>query len=186
MSQRVPTLETERLLLKEVTLEHVEAYARHFVNYQVIRHLSAAVPWPYPPGGVRRFFEEQVLPRQGKNRWMWGLFLRGAPGELIGAVELWREGIPEHRGFWLAEERWGMGYMTEACAAVHDFAFERAGFEELIFSNAVGNHRSRRVKEKAGAVRIGLQEARFVDPSLTQYELWRLRREDWRAAQAGR
>ena len=95
----VPSLRTDRIYLRGVTLDDAEAYERHFVNYEVIRYLSNRVPWPYPAGGVRTFFKDFVLPRQGRDRWMWGIFLSSAPDELIGALELWRAGVPEHRGF---------------------------------------------------------------------------------------
>jgi hypothetical protein len=40
--------------------------------------------------------------------------------------------------------------MTEAVSPIMDYALEVLGFDRLIFSNAVGNERSRRVKEKTG------------------------------------
>ncbi|MBK9040937.1 MAG: hypothetical protein IPL83_17585 [Bdellovibrionales bacterium] len=42
-----PTIETKRLILKEVSL----------VDYEVIGHLTSAVPWPYPKNGVKEFLE---------------------------------------------------------------------------------------------------------------------------------
>jgi RimJ/RimL family protein N-acetyltransferase len=156
-----------------------EAWEQGFVDYEVIRHLSSAVPWPYPAGGVRDFLLEQVLPRQGKDRWVWGLFLREAPDALIGVVDLWRDGRPEHRGFWLARAHWGQGFMTEAVTAVNDHAFAALGFEVLVFANAVGNVASRRVKEKTGARLREVSPASFVDPRYTEHEVWELRKEDW-------
>lgn len=111
-----------------------------------------------------------ILPTQGIDRWMWGIFLKENPSEMIGSVDLWRKGIPENRGFWLGEPFWGKGYMTEAVAPITEYAFTQLGFEELIFSNALGNVKSRRIKEKAGAVLTGLRETSFVDPKLTQAE----------------
>ena len=117
------SLETKRLLLKPLTLEHEADYKKHFVNYNVVRTLSDLVPWPYPEDGVRHFIEKMVLPFQGDTKWVWGIFLKGRPGELIGAVDLWRNGKPEHRGFWLSEEYWGKGIMTEASGRVTEYAF---------------------------------------------------------------
>ena len=177
-----PELETQRLYLKQVTADDAEAYESGFSHYQVIRYLSESVPWPYPKGGVASFLESKVIPLQGVDQWMWGLWVKSQqPGvdRLIGAVHLWRAGIPEHRGFWLAESEWGRGYMTEACEAVNHCAFERLGFTELIFSNAVGNVASRRIKEKTGCELVDILPGRFVDPTFTQREIWRLTRERW-------
>jgi [ribosomal protein S5]-alanine N-acetyltransferase len=69
--------------------------------------------------------------------------------------------------------------MTEAVKPVTDFAFEDLGFEQLVFTNAVGNQRSRRIKEKTGARLIDVRPAKFVDPSYSAHEIWELRRSDW-------
>jgi ribosomal-protein-alanine N-acetyltransferase len=108
------------------------------------------------------------------------LFLKTTPEEMIGNVDL-RWGTSENRGFWLARRFWGQGLMTEACEAVTDYAFDVLGFERLMLCNAVGNIRSRRIKEKAGATFLYVEPARFVDPVLTQHEVWELRRTAWAA-----
>ncbi len=182
---RVPTFETDRLVLSPVTLDDVDAYERHFVDYEVIRFLSAQVPWPYPEGGVETFLREHVLPRQGDDDWMWGIRLAANPSALIGVVHLWREGRPEHRGFWLGREYWGRGFMTEAVKPVMDYAFESLGFEALVFTNAAGNIGSRRIKEKTGARLVAVEAAEFVDPAFTTHEIWRLTRADWRRVRDG-
>lgn len=181
MSAPVATLKTARLILRPVGLEDAPDYEKHFVDYEVIRNLAAAVPWPYPAGGVEAFLRDVILPRQGLDRWTWGIFRKENPGALIGCVDLWRAGNPENRGFWLGRAYWGQGLMAEATDTVTDHAFTHLGFEKLVFSNAVGNLRSRRVKEKAGARLIGTRPARFVDPAFTVSETWELTKEEWRA-----
>lgn len=175
----LPVFETERLILKEVTLEHAKDYQTHFNDYEVISQLAAQVPWPYPENGAQYFIENIILRNQGKDRWIWGIFLKTNPNELIGAIDLWRDGIPEHRGFWLGRKFWGQGLMTEAVAPITDYAFQKLGFEKLILSNAVGNTRSRRVKEKAGALLIGTRPTKFVDPKYQEAETWELTKENW-------
>lgn len=175
----IPTFETTRLLLVPVSLDDVASYQKHFVDYEVIRHLAAQVPWPYPENGVAEYFKNVLLPPQGVDRWAWGVRLTTAPNEVIGCVDLWRKGEPENRGFWLGRKFWGSGYMTESVAPITDYAFESLGFETLVFANAVGNVRSRRVKEKTGARLIDVRPAAFVDPQYTQHEIWELAKSDW-------
>lgn len=175
----LPKFETKRLILKEITLQDAPSYEKNFVDYEVIRHLSSAVPWPYPKDGIVEFINSFILPNQGKNRWLWGIFLKQNPGELVGVVDLWREGKPENRGFWLARKLWGEGIMTEAVEPVTDYAFGELGFVKLVFANAVGNIASRRVKEKTGARLIDVRPAKFVDPKYTEHEVWELKKEDW-------
>jgi ribosomal-protein-alanine N-acetyltransferase len=175
----LPAFETKRLLLRAVTEADAPSWQRNFADYEVIRYLAARVPWPYPADGVITFLKNQVLPFQGDNKWVWGIFLKSDPGELVGVVDLWREGRPENRGFWLARKHWGRGIMTEAVEPVMDYAFNELGFEKLCFANAVGNIGSRRVKEKTGAKLLRVEPAKFVDPAFSEHEIWELKKEDW-------
>lgn len=177
----MPQFETRRLLLRAVHASDIPCFEKYFVDYDVVGHLAAAVPWPYPAKGVQTFLETAVFPQQGKTRWTWGIFLKENLDELIGVVDLWRDGKPENRGFWLGKKFWGQGFMTEAVRPVIDYAFESLGFETLVFSNAVGNEKSRRVKVKTGARFIEVQTANFVNPNYTQKEIWELSKHDWKA-----
>ncbi len=160
-------------------MEDVPSYQKHFIDYEVIRHLARAVPWPYPEEGVAEFLKE-IIATQGNNQWFWGIFLKENPAELIGVVDLWRPGHPEHRGFWLGRKFWGQGIMTEAVIPVMDYAFDSLGFEIMILSNALGNVRSRRVKEKTGARLLGVRPAPHVDPNLNESEDWEITKEAWK------
>lgn len=44
---QTPQLETERLILRPLALSDAPAIQRHFDNWNIIRHLSTVVPWPY-------------------------------------------------------------------------------------------------------------------------------------------
>lgn len=177
---KIQELETKRLKLIPVTMADRENYLKYFVDYEVIRFLSRAVPWPYPDNGVDYFLKEMVEPFQGKSRWVWGLHLKDQKiSGLIGAIDLFQDGKPEHRGFWLGRKFWNQGFMSEAAEAVNRYAFEELGFEELIFSNAVGNLASSKVKEKTGAKKIKVIESEFVDPNLTHSEIWSLSKDEW-------
>ncbi|OJY00404.1 MAG: hypothetical protein BGP04_22800 [Rhizobiales bacterium 62-17] len=65
-----------------------------------------------------------------------------------------------------------------------DYAFDELGFDELIFSSAAGNERSRRVKEKTGATFIKREPSGFVDPAYMERELFKLTKSEWRAFRA--
>lgn len=172
-------LETRRLILKPIEIDHASSYEKNFVDYEVIRHLSASVPWPYPEDGIRNFIKDYIIPNQGKDRWSWGMFLKSSPNEMIGGVELWRKGCPENRGFWLGKEYWGNSYMTEANEVILDYAFLYLNFEKLVFSNAKGNIGSRKIKEKTGAVLKEVVPSRFVDERYTESEVWALKKDNW-------
>lgn len=177
---KLPIFKTKRLVLKEVGLQNASSYQKNFNDYEIIRNLALGVPWPYPEDGALSYIRDVILKEQCKDRWIWGIFFKDEPNEIIGCVDLWREGHPEHRGFWLSRKYWGQGLMTEAVEPVTDYAFEDLGFEKLIFSNALGNMASRRVKEKTGARFLRIEKGAFVDPKLTEQEIWELSKSNWK------
>lgn len=60
-----------------------------------------------------------------------------------------------------------------------DYAFTELGFEKLIFSNALGNNNSRRIKEKTEAIFIEAIPAQYVNSLYTEKEIWGLTKEEW-------
>ena len=71
--------------------------------------------------------------------------------------------------------------MTEALAPVIECAFSSLGFEKLLFSNAVGNARSARSREKSGAPFLRREAARYVGPSYTERNIYELSKTTWHA-----
>jgi ribosomal-protein-alanine N-acetyltransferase len=174
-----PTFVTERLVARPIQLADAASYEKNFADYEVISQLSDQVPWPYPTGGVHDYLQNVILPKQGNNFWTWALTRIEDPTEVIGTVDLWRHGCPENRGFWLGQKYWGQGLMTEALAPITSYAFEHLSFSKLVLSNAFGNTRSRRIKEKSGAHLVAVVPGRFLNPNYTLKEVWELKQEDW-------
>lgn len=177
-----PTLTTPRLRLEPIALRHVPDLQRHFADWEVIRRLSTAVPWPYPPDGVRRFVVDDLEPRIAAGRAMaWALVLPDR-GEAIGLLE-WRcdADVDDHRGFWLGRAHQGQGLMTEAVTAFHDYIFvERDDVERIFVLNAQSNVASRRVKQKTGAELVGHADLEHHSGE-TRTQRWVVTRERWRA-----
>ncbi len=180
MSVIFPEIKTKRLILKAVTEADIPAYQKHFAHWEIVRYLTKSVPWPYPDDGAEQYLKNCILPKQGSNLWMWGIFLPDNIDELIGIVHICKKDKVGHRGFWLAKEHHGQGYMTEAVIPVIDFAFKELDIEKFIFENAVVNRKSARIKEKTGATLIEVKPAEFIDPDVKEEEIWELTASDWK------
>ncbi len=48
----VPELVTDRLILRQLQLEDAEQTQQLFPQWEVVKFLTAAVPWPYPEDGA--------------------------------------------------------------------------------------------------------------------------------------
>lgn len=75
---------------------------------------------------------------------------------LAGCVGLRGIGGPAPElGYWLAPDRWGRGYATEATAAVLDLAFGRLGASEIASGVFAGNDASLAVQRRLGFAIVG-------------------------------
>jgi [ribosomal protein S5]-alanine N-acetyltransferase len=176
-----PTLQTERLILRPLSLSDAPAIQRHFNNWNIIQHLAQVVPWPYPENGAETFIARELeRVAEGQVIYNWMLVLRGGDGEAIGNIRLrpWADDPKGNRGFWLAERYWNQGLMTEAVTAVNDFAFRVLGVDVLHVCNAVANEASRRVKQKTGAEFVGYIEVPHHNGQ-SRSEHWKVTREKW-------
>jgi RimJ/RimL family protein N-acetyltransferase len=69
--------------------------------------------------------------------------------------------------------------MSEAIIPINQYAFTELKFEKLIFSNAKENIGSSKIKQKSGATFLRFEKSEFVDPTLTESEVWELTKQDW-------
>lgn len=176
----VPTLETERLLLRPLELSDAEQVQILFPHWEVVKYLNAIVPWPYPPDGALTYYRDHALPAMARgDEWHWTLRLKENPGQIIGAIGLIR-GATDNRGFWLAIPWQRQGLMTEAVIAVNDYWFDGLGFPVLRAPKAIANVASRRISEKTGMRMVGAEERNLVSGRHSS-EMWEITAEEWRA-----
>ena len=117
----IPTLTTERLLLKPLVAADAVQIQQRYPRWEIVRYMVASVPWPYPENGAENYVNNVALPDMAKGiAWFWTIRSREAPDELMGLICLY-DVEDNNRGFWLAPEFQGQGYMREASIAVTDF-----------------------------------------------------------------
>ena len=180
---KTPLLETERLILRPVSLEDAPAIQKHFNNWNIIKNLTHAVPWPYPDDGAETFLRELALPNvDAGHAHIWTLSLKEGNGEAIGLIDYHENRTSEsggNRGFWLAETYWRNGYMSEAIISVQDWLFFTKGITKMIVVNAESNEGSRRVKEKTGAKLIG-QSSLLHHNGISNTQIWEITAKSWK------
>jgi RimJ/RimL family protein N-acetyltransferase len=177
------TLETERLYLRPLVLSDAPQVQAKFPRWEIVKFLSAHIPWPYPADGAETFIRDIALPAIDRgDEWHWSLRPKSEPSELIGVISLMRE-CDNNRGFWLDPDWQGQGLMTEACAAVTDYWFDGLGQSVLRVPKAIQNIRSRRLSERTGMRLVATCERDYVCGRLPA-ELWEITSEEWRARRA--
>jgi ribosomal-protein-alanine N-acetyltransferase len=144
---------TERLLLREPTLDDLDALAAMFADDEVMRFIGAG-------GALGRDRAQGVIEREIANHAErgWGEWIteERATGDAIGlcGLILWPDidGAEELEvAYLLARGAWGKGYATEAAAAIRDHALA-LGTERPVSLIYPDNGASIRVAEKNGMV----------------------------------
>ncbi|CAD5298333.1 N-acetyltransferase [Bosea sp. 62] len=183
MANIVPSLETERLLLKPLALDDAPAIQAIFPQWEIVRFLASHIPWPYPPDGAESFLRTVALPGMAAGtEWHWSLRQKAEPERLIGVISL-LIGEKNNRGFWIAPEWRGQGLMSEAVVAVTDFWFEVLGRDLLRAPKAVENIASRRISQSSGMRMVGVETHSFVSGEHPA-EIWEITAAEWRAHRA--
>jgi RimJ/RimL family protein N-acetyltransferase len=163
----------------------VMAIQQGFSQWDVVKDLDAAVPWPLPRDWAASEMSDTLQGMARGEKCRWAITLKG-DDELIGAIELRRDDgtSRNQRAFWLMPTHWGRGLMTEAAERVTAFAFLTLGWPQLWLTNAAANVASHRIKEKQGAHIVDRRPGRYVSGDGVEVT-WLLRREDWVARRTG-
>jgi [ribosomal protein S5]-alanine N-acetyltransferase len=171
-------LETSRLWLRPLELADAEQTQILFPQWEIVRFLTKAVPWPYPPDGALTYYRNIALPAMERgDAWHWTLRLKTSPDQLIGGISLRRSG-DENRGFWLGLPWQRQGLMSEASEIVTDFWFDVLAFSVLRVPKAISNVASRRISEKQGMRVIATAERDYVAGPFPS-EIWEITAEEW-------
>jgi [ribosomal protein S5]-alanine N-acetyltransferase len=176
----IPELETARLLLKPLDIADAEQIQTLFPHWEIVRFLTKAVPWPYPPDGALTFLREVALPEMERgDAWHWTLRLKENPTQMVGSIGVLK-GDDINRGFWTALPWQRQGLMTEASIAVTDYWFETLGFPVMRIPKAIENVASRRISERQGMRIVAVEEHEYVS-GIWPTEIWEITAEEWLA-----
>jgi len=145
----IPTLTTDRLILRAFAEQDVDALHRVLSDPQVHQYF----PRTDSPSReeVERIIARQLAHWQEHGCGWWAVLCRESQ-ELIGWCGL--QFLPEFGetevAYLLSRPYWGKGLATEAAGAAVQFGFQTLGLERLVAIAHVENAASQRVIEKLG------------------------------------
>lgn len=161
----IPTLETDRLILRAPKAEDFEAYAAFSASPR-----SAGVGGPY--NRARAFSRMCDLighwHLRGYGRWMLEEKSSGQPMGVVGLFfpEDWPE--PEI-GWSVFDAAEGKGYAHEAAVAARSYAYDIMGWNTVISLTVAGNTRSEALAKRMGCSLDGV----FDHPEFGPMNIWR-------------
>jgi len=165
-----PIIETERLILREHTLNDLPELFELRSNTQIMENIDKA--------GFIDMSEAVAQYERMKNGYetstgiSWGVTLKDGNDKVIAGCGLWRIVREHYRaeiGYAALPQYWNQGIISEAIKAVCDFGFNTIGIHSIEANLNPGNIRSARVLEKNGFVKEGyfkqnhFFEGKFID-----------------------
>ncbi len=148
MAERVPEIQLGRCLLREWRHGDEPSLVRCADNRKIWDNVRDAFPHPYTRESAREWISTGSRRERTLN------FAIVAGGEAVGGIGL-IFGTDVYRrcaeiGYWLGEEYWGQGIMTETVKAVVEYALGHFDLCRIYAAVFESNNASRRVLEKAG------------------------------------
>lgn len=124
------TIETPRLILREMTENDFDALYKVLADTDIMRHY----PYVFDEERVRGWIESNVKRYEIFGFGLWAVCLRGS-GEMIGDCGLTMQRVngvirPEI-GYHIRADRQRRGYAKEAACAVRDWTFENTPFRSV-------------------------------------------------------
>ena len=145
------TLETERLLLKAITRDYIDAIFRAFTA-KIAQHMTSR------PATYRTETEAFIITAMQENEQQTGLtlaILDRQTADFLGVVSLRVLNSPQPElGIWLKKEAHGQGLGREAVRALKNWADARLTYDYLRYPVDYRNKASRRIAESLNG-RIG-------------------------------
>ena len=177
---RLPRLETDRLLLRPMTMHDAQDIYAYSQDPEVARYVLWSA---HRSLGESRAYLRYILRQYHEGApSSWGIVLK-ATGRLVGTIGYMaysEENSTVEIGYSLARPLWNQGLMTEALFAVLSFSFERMQIHRVEAQHDAANPASGRVMRKCGMRHEGrlrgrvYNKGRFVD-----VDLYAMIREDW-------
>lgn len=159
--KETPELETERLVLRKITMEDAEDIYDYASDEEVPRYMT----WnTHKNIDNTKAFINFILKRyEMDDAGEWGIILKRT-GRLIGCIGFANKDEINRRaevGYVLSRKYWGQGIMPEALRRILQFGFEEMGLNRIECCHFLPNERSGRVMQKAGMSFEGIAREKF-------------------------
>lgn len=142
-------LKLSRCTIRELRLTDAESLAKHANNRKVSIMLRDRFPYPYTIQDARNFLERATSEANPER-----IFCIEIGGGAVGTIGI-HVGEDVHRltgeiGYWLGEDFWGRGVMSEVVPVFVNYCFEKFALKRISAKASSNNPVSAHILEKAG------------------------------------
>lgn len=172
----IPTLETDRLILREMRNADLDAFASFMADEEVTRYIA---PAPMSRADAWRSLAQTLGHWHLRGYGMWAV-VRKQDGAFIGRVGMLNpEGWPGLEiGWTLGKPYWSKGYASEAAAAAVRYAFLTQPVDKLISCIDPDNVASQAVAQRIGETK-GPRYELVLSGRAYPVDIWGITRGEW-------
>lgn len=184
---RMPVIETERLLLRKVEMKDAQDMYEYSCDPLVARHVlwDAHTSVNDTKGYIRYMLRRYRLGEPSS----WGIEDK-ATGKIVGTIGyMWyqEDNNAVEVGYSLARRHWNKGYMTEALRAVIDYSFQTLGLHRIEAQHETDNEASGAVMRKCGMEKEGTLRGRLYNKGkYVDVNVYAILQEDYKKARRER
>ena len=179
--ERLPPLETPRLMLRRLTMRDAQDIFAYSRDPEVARHvLWSAHRTIFDTRAYLRFILRQYREREPSS---YGIVLK-ATGRVIGTIGFMsysQENNTVEVGYSLARSAWNQGYMTEALRTLMRYGFEEMRLNRIEAIHETSNPASGAVMRKCGMKHEGTLRSKLINKGrYVDVELYAILRREFR------
>jgi [ribosomal protein S5]-alanine N-acetyltransferase len=158
----VPTLETDRLILRRLELTDAPR-VQEYAGAREVAEMTLLIPHPYPDGAAEEFIRSTWESAKEGRGFTFAVTHKDT-AELVGTISIRPEKTNNRGeiGYWIGIPHWGNGYATEATKAMIQLGFDTLGLNRIYAGYLTKNPASRRVQEKAGMTFEGVRRQEIL------------------------
>ena len=123
-------LETERLILREMTIDDLDALKKVLTDSEIMKHY----PYAFDDEKVKQWIDRNVERYMTFGFGLWAVCLKET-GEMIGdcglTMQMIGDTIKPEIGYHIRRDQQRKGYAGEAARAVRDWTFKNLPFNEI-------------------------------------------------------
>ena len=177
MPNPLPTMDTERLILRPRTIQDLDQIALLNADPQVMRHIAPlGSPAMSRDGVAARSFSHVAI-----GLGYWSVFSRAEDEDFLGYVGLIpgaENGDDPQLSYRFGTRHWGKGYAFEASARLIRHGFAALGLPAIAILTHPRNEASCRLAQKLGFTRLAGSSAVLIGDPPVPGASFRLSRED--------
>ncbi len=177
----IPTLQTERLILRPYSLADAPRVQELAGAAEIADMTFSSIPHPYEDGVAEEWIGTHT-DRFNDGKAVALAITLAESGELVGNVSLdfaIKHGRAEI-GYWIGMPYWNKGYCTEAAQAVLEYSFEKLSLQRIVARHLSRNPASGKVMAKIGMKHEGTFRKHIrIDGVLLDLELYGILKDEW-------